>query len=232
MIKFGIPLYKLENFVVEAVGHRAPSHSDAHMRLVFNNATKIYEHTYGTEMLNDPLYLLIATVAWLHDVADHKFIKHEPDLKFKVTNFLNTFTEEFHFLVKDSKYEEIFTTNKIESIIDRISFSKEKKYGDNDWLELLGEIGVTVRNIVSDADKLEAIGKAGIQRCAMYAQEKFEHENIEATKEMILNHVVTHYDDKLKHLSTKYMRTEYGKELAKPLDEEMLLEFENMKNNM
>lgn len=223
---------KLEKFVIETVGHRSASHSDEHMRVVVNNSRKIYEHTYGEEMLENPMYLLTATVAWLHDVADHKYLCHDPSLKQKVADFLDKFTEDYKHLVKGSDVEYLYTTEKIQAIIDRISYSKEKKNGDNDWNGILGDMGIKIRNIVSDADKIEAIGKVGIQRCVRYAAEKLEQENIEATKERVFDHVFAHYNDKLKHLSSKYMRTEFGKKWAATLDEEMVAELENMRNEL
>lgn len=223
---------KLEKFVIETVGHRSSSHSDEHMRVVVNNSRKICEHTYGEEILENPMYLLIATVAWLHDVADHKYLSHDPSLTQKVADFLDKFTEDYKHLVKGSDCEHLYTTEKIQAIIDRISYSKEKKFGDNDWNEVLGDVGIKIRNIVSDADKIEAIGKAGIQRCARYGAEKLEQENMEATKEQIFDRTVNHYHDKLKHLSSKYMRTEFGKKWAAALDEEMVAELENMRTEL
>ena len=58
---------------------------------------------------------------------------------------------------------------KILAIIERIAFSREKAWGRNDWLAVLGIDGVIVRNIVSDADKLDAINA---HRCYMYQKMK------------------------------------------------------------
>jgi len=214
-------LSELEEFVIATVSHRAPSHSDAHMRKVFNTATKLYIETYGEEEISHPRYLLMSVVAWLHDVPDHKFLHEDPTLLIKVSDFLNLFTNTHQEYVKDSSYEELFKTSKLMSIIERISFSKEKKNGDSDWCIVLGTEGIEIRNLVSDADKLEAIGIEGLERCAAFAEEVAERDNISADRKYILKHVIEHYHDKLKLLGTQYCRTEAGKKLAEPLDREM-----------
>ena len=52
------------------------------------------------------------------------------------------------------------------TICENISYSKEKK----GLLECLDYPISFLRNIVSDADKLDAIGYDGIERCRMYTQ--------------------------------------------------------------
>jgi HD superfamily phosphodiesterase len=102
----------------------------------------------------------------------------------------------------------------IMDIIERISYSREKTFGDSDWLATLGETGIIVRNIVSDADKLEAIGEIGIRRCEQYSRHVSPH-NVWAR-------VRQHADEKLLHLRDHYIRTRAGKQLAAPLHDEMV----------
>lgn len=61
-------------------------------------------------------------------------------------------------------------------IIKNVSFSTEKKLrqqGDplNIWKQTMGDM-VYLSHVVSDADKLEALGKIGYQRCLGYAKHK------------------------------------------------------------
>lgn len=176
------------------------------------------------------LTFMVKIVAWLHDVADHKYIEKEPHLKEELADFLQRFTTDIHNqrLMEYSKYKYLCNPQMIMAIIDRISFSRQKKLGTSDWYKTLGIHGCFVRNIVSDADKLEAIGKAGIDRCRDYTIEKLTHEGKEITTEIIYNDVETHYHEKLKLIaSMTYMKTIPGWCCAQILAIEML--FERMK---
>jgi hypothetical protein len=182
------------------------------------------------------LLFIVQCVAWLHDVADHKYVTADPELKPALVKFLDNIT---------SKYEDIFDcmsyvesekthTNKILAIIERISYSRQNKLGCSDWLTVLGENGCLIRDIVSDADKWEAIGKKGIERCKDYIMEhivnnpKCCHDEMkkdiqqEVQNKMIQEKLIEHYNDKLKLLATtKYMKTIPGFIYAKYLDRQM-----------
>jgi hypothetical protein len=92
----------------------------------------------------------ITITAWLHDVNDHKY-NDTLLMKNKMKQFINN-----DLLLDNTE------TNLILNIIDRISYSKENKIrqsnGMLDWYKVLGNKGCIIRDIVSDADKLEAIG--------------------------------------------------------------------------
>ena len=70
-----------------------------------------------------------------------------------------------------------------------------------------------LRNIVSDADKLEAIGEVGIERCFAYRKELGADK--EFSEEKILQDVLQHCDEKLLRLVPEYFRTIGGKEIGK-----------------
>jgi uncharacterized protein len=163
-----------------------------------------------TDFFSCPNYLELMidaiTVAWLHDVSDHKYDKDgtlDQQLdKFGIENIPN--------------YLEI------KKVIKLISYSSENKAICNgtplDYEELLGTHYATVRHIVSDADKLEAIGAIGIERCIQYTK----HSKPSITDEELKHAVQVHADEKLLRLKDEFIRTNTGKRLAIPLHDEMV----------
>ena len=229
---------KLAAFVKETCGHRKPSHSHQHMHKVYRSSKRIYTALYPEDQdQSKPLYLLVAIIAWLHDVSDHKYDDEQRTLAKKVEAFITELLTEAAGLPQiqqEEQLKEVFTTERVMNIIARISFSKEKKNGQKDWLEKMGELGILARNIVSDADKLDAIGENGIDRCREYTIEHYEKEHGgEAPDEGYVRRcIVEHYHEKLKLLASDYIRTEPGKELAKGLDEEMAEVVEELTKQM
>lgn len=112
-----------------------------------------------------------------------------------------------------------------------------KKLTDNEreifrtYGEELAEEGQLVRDIVSDADKIEAIGLRGVERCWQYSEELWEKkihseglsDDETAKSKWIKARVVEHYHEKLKILGSEYIKTESGKNLAVELNSEMEL---------
>ena len=82
---------------------------------------------------------------------------------------------------------------------------------------------ICFRDIVSDADKLDAIGYAGIERCRDFS--KYRAPN--ASCEEIEENVVEHMHDKLLKLLDQFIRTDSAKTIGKPLQKEMLDYLEN-----
>lgn len=144
----------LSDFVRETCHGRDESHGYNHMVSVKDRSLYIYKKLGE---INERIEMLIIYSAMLHDVADHKYDKNGK-LREIVLGFLND----------NYKDEAILIIN----IIDRISYNKEYRLiTDNkelDWEKVLGYDGLLVRNIVSDADKLEALGKNGIHRCIIF----------------------------------------------------------------
>jgi len=163
----------------------------------------------------------VMIVAWLHDVADHKY-DFNGNLNTKVFDFLNDLTN--HDEEKTRYYM---------NIIERISFSKENKCilmkQELDWMEVIGEKGCYVRNIVSDADKLEALGKSGLVRCIEYNRERYlEEHKVEVSNEELISEVRGHAKDKLLRLKDFFIRTEPGKKYAMVLHNELVNELGKM----
>jgi HD superfamily phosphodiesterase len=201
-------------FVSETCKDRDPSHGHDHMKQVKENSMIIY---HG-ENINDPyIKNLCRIVAWLHDVADHKYDKNN-QLETIIKNFL------FEHFPEDAKL--------IWDIIQRISYSKEVKQGRSDWLSILGEKGCIVRNIVSDADKLEAIGKIGMERCIDFSKEQYQHKNNgeNMPSNLLIEAVSKHADEKLLRLKDEFIITKTGKCLAESLHNDMINILENLSN--
>ena len=97
---------------------------------------------------------VLISASLLHDVFDHKYAssKESSDGMDVICAFL-----------KELKFSEPEVDGVIK-ICENVSYSKEKK-GKLEKLETPIDL---LRNIVSDADKLDAIGYAGIERCRTY----------------------------------------------------------------
>jgi HD superfamily phosphodiesterase len=167
----------------------------------------------------DPEYLAIAmdviTVAWLHDVCDHKY-DHDGTLEQQLDVFGT---------IHIPNYKEI------KQVIKLTSYSSENKAmiakTPIDYEKLLGNHYAIVRHIVSDADKLEAIGSIGIERCIEYIY----HMNPSITANELNKAVHIHANEKLLRLKDEFIRTTTGKRLAIPLHQEMIDILQKIKIN-
>lgn len=148
-------------------------------------------------------WFFISVSALLHDVCDHKY------------GASNEAVDDLHIFVKDLCHENNVAQKVVLDIIDNVSFSKEKK-GRMD-LTLSADV-MALRNVVSDADKLEAIGKVGLERCIAYKKELCPDDS----EDNITRDVARHCDEKLLLLLPKYFRTNGGKALGKEPHEFMV----------
>jgi len=193
-------IFDIINLCQDLTSEYDESHNLEHHICVYKNAIKILasenKDVYQISMQEyQELFLLITYSSLLHDTID---LKYPNNLEYKIKK-LNLFLEE---KIKDS-------CEKIKWIINNMSYSKEIKFGypiNSDKIIQLG------RDIVSDSDKLEAIGEIGIQRCRQYIM--VIHPN--ASEEEIIRYEVEHCDDKLSKLKDYFIRTNTGKKLAEP----------------
>lgn len=187
----------IDDFVKENTKHFDSSHNHEHAQAVYGNALRIIEEDKFI-VDND----IIELAAKLHDVRDHKY-KHSISEE-KLADFIMQTTNN------------ILKTSRILKIIDNISYSKEVK-GKREKLQFPDDIYL---DIISDADRLEAIGKIGIERCITY------------TKEIggkIPEDVVKHCHEKLLRLyNDNFIKTKAGRRMAEPLHNEIV---EYVKNN-
>ena len=181
------------NFCEELVDGYDESHDLKHHIDVLKNAIIIYSDTKTVDTVK--LFALIFYASMLHDTIDYKYPKNIEEKTKKLWNYL-----QLHI---PNEWENI------KWIINNISYSKER---DNGYPTHSDPIVQLARDIVSDADKLEAIGEAGLRRCKIYTMAM----NPDLSAEGIDKLVVEHCHDKLLKLRGEYIRTTLGKKLAEP----------------
>ena len=178
-------------FLIASTSYFDASHDVQHAERVMQMAFEIANATYADY---DATILVLA--ALLHDVCDHKYTGPQSTSKPQLRNFL---LEQVDAPAADS----------ILLIIDNVSFSKQDKGLDQDLGEWLGRHLTCVR----DADRLEAIGQRGLQRCMQFT---------EARGGEIPADVVQHCREKLLRLYNEhFIVTEYARQLALPLHQEI-----------
>ncbi len=200
------PLFRLLKFVYVNMNHFDDSHNHIHAFIVLYHSLKIVLMKYIKNQTNAYYEIdiwFVITTALLHDICDHKYISqwrvNEDELK--------------KFIV--SIYEQ--KANLIITAINNISFSKQK-HGKRIKMDPISEL---CRNIVSDADKIEALN---LNRCYIFSTAY----NPDKSDEEIFKIVCKHYHEKLSILlPQKYIETEEGRIIAKPYHDAMVKDFEN-----
>lgn len=216
-----LAIQALKNFVCETCGRRPPSHSADHMESVCRLSFKLLGHQ--TKLYyrrnNVARKLLIATVAWLHDVCDHKYNCDKLLVAFNI--FINKYCVDFGHIFANTIYQKLFNPVAIDTMIKMISFSAERDRPD--WFaeqaKNIGSCGMVVRNIVSDADKLEALGMAGLHRCLSYIREVSPTMSEDEAK-----NILRPFNENNLKKRADYVRTKYAKKMACVLVIEMDVE--------
>ncbi len=182
--------------------HNFDHHLDA-LENVFN----ISASELDSEKDKEIAYLAII----IHDAFDHKEVSSQEKLEELQKDCLDhVFNGDKH------EYDEVM------QIITTMSYSKMAKNNDkpiplgNDRLE-------KIRDVVSDGDKLEAIGQIGLQRCHEYLEGHFP----ELVGEELQKDVVKHFEEKLLRLD-QFILTQKGGEMAKPLMKETNIIYQQM----
>lgn len=194
----------LSDFVEEVCAGRDDSHGHAHMKAVAETTRFIIQQDFIDDSGN--LTLDAITAAWLHDIADHKY-DHDGTLEQKLDDFGRA---------------NIWNYQEIKQVIKYVSFSTENKAiiagAPLNFQAILGAYYSQIRDIVSDADKLEAIGAVGIHRCIEYTT----HTNPTYTHAQINHEVKKHADEKLLRISTQFIKTPTARSIANIRHQEML----------
>lgn len=220
--------WKICNSFARAVcAGRGISHNHVHMQQVTESALLIFNMELNNnnnndqdkiqsqqQQLQEKLLRRIIHVGMLHDVADHKYEATPGELSAKVSQFVAT------QFATDGKEEQ----DNCMKAIEAISFSKEKKFGKRWFEKTLDPEWIFVRDVVSDADKLYAIGVEGLTRCWIYGIELTAKAGnpVERDVKWHTDRVVEHGDEKLLHLKDDYIVTKSGKVLAETRHQDMV----------
>ena len=194
----------LSDFVKKVCAGRDDSHGHAHMKAV----AEMTRHLIQEDHIDESGHLMLdaITVAWLHDIADHKY-DHDGTLGQKLDDF--------------GAANNIWNYEEIKHVIKYISFSTENKAilagTPINFQAILGAYYSQIRDIVSDADKLEAIGSIGIQRCIEYTT----HTNPTYTHAQIISDVKKHADEKLLRIASQFIKTPTARTIATHRHKEM-----------
>ena len=187
-------------FVGQVCRDRPASHGLAHMEGVTQLAVLIHALERADAALREDLVV----VAMLHDVADHKYDR-DGTLEAQVRTFLRATLAD-----KADSADLAWET------ISAVSYSKEKRQGMRYFEAALGPRWTAIRDIVSDADKLLAIGVDGLERCWDYQLEVAAERGQTLSPAELTDQVRQHADEKLLRLLPEYMVTPSGKFLAEP----------------
>lgn len=189
-------MIEIENALKKFYENRDKSHDWNHVINVKNNALMIIDNLDDELTDLDINIILISCIA--HDIWDHKYSK---DL-----DKTNTLKNEFTSILSSFNYTND-TINDIITIIDNISFAKEFKLRNEGSNLFLPESIKYLRNIVSDSDKLEALGIEGIKRMIDY--------RIYSNNQNIMEDIKEHYNNKLsKLIKDDYIKLEFSKKIG------------------
>ena len=195
----------LSDFVQKTCAGRDESHGHAHMQAVATTARYLVQVDFTDRRHYHHLILDAITAAWLHDIADHKYA-HDGTLQQTLDDF---------------GYKHISNYEHIKKVIKYVSYSSENKAilagTPLDYDTLLMPYYALVRHIVSDADKLEAIGQIGITRALEYTRDA----NPTYTEQQVVADVCKHANEKLLRLATEFIRTPTARALAQQRHQEM-----------
>ena len=197
------------NFCAQLTNNYDESHDVMHHITVYKYAMVIFDKlnvaqwiskTISTTDYNDLLEMITYSTL-LHDTIDHKY---PVDLEIKMQK------------LDDFLAQKLDRATDVKWIIDNISYSKEVKFGYPSHPNNLVQLA---RDIVSDADKLDAIGMLGIERCKKFTI-AFNPETTDDDEIMSL--VIEHCHEKLLKLKDDFIRTVPGKQMAEAKQLEMI----------
>lgn len=205
--KMTLTLEALQNFVRTLCAGRDESHGYLHMKTVADLALQLARQENIT---NQKILDWVVMIGYLHDVNDHKY-DHDGSLEVKMRYFLRGYFQP----------DEV---NRILAIINLVSFSRENRYRQqfghsprSEWMEVLGEDGLLIRDLVSDADKLEALGEIGFRRCYQVTREM----NPGVSELEIRRKMQEHFHDKLGRLASEFIITSAAQQQGMVLTEEL-----------
>jgi len=206
----------VHNYVLSECIARPSDHGAPHAQAVAESSLLIA--TLEGHAADAPLLRRVLVLALLHDVADHKY-DADGSLKKRVETFVRDNAGAFFGSAAIEEGDMCLAA------IDAVSFSKENKRGRRWFVTALGGEDapwLVARDIVSDADKLAAIGIQGIQRCWQYACEMALAAGRAPDARELAEHVQAHAAEKLLLLMDRFIVTCGGKALAAPRHADMV----------
>lgn len=191
-------------FVEEATKSFDDSHGIKHASEVYRISMEILAKARVTRF---SAVKFITIAALCHDVCDAKYAGRGAINEEQLLFFIQS--------VHPAEAANIMT------VIKDISYSKEVQRGKP---TALPPPYLFYRNVVSDADKITAIGLNGILRCYDYKTNLLGKPIVsEDEQEKIWKDVTDHANEKLKRLyADGFIRTVEGREIAKPLHYQIL----------
>lgn len=195
----------LLHFVIDSTKIFDDSHNAIHAVLVSYNACQIMKSLSDNY---DEKFLLYTSLC--HDICDHKYPNSIS--KNKLYEFL-------------SEHMNDQMANDAMEIIDNISYSKEEKNRKKYCVhELQNEQLNDYMIAISDADKLEALGKTGIERCTEFTKSRGGK---------VPEDVIKHCHDKLMRLLPEYfIKSKIGRRMAIPLHNQIVEYVKNHEINI
>lgn len=200
----------LVTFAKESTKAFDESHNHIHALEVTRNALKIDKINQAEQQSsyqsNTSYISQILVLAMLHDICDHKY----KELSITQDQLIK-FMESLSF-----QYPSINSFRAIK-IIDSISYSKQVKKTTNES-ELTND-ELQLLHILRDADRIEAIGTRGIERCYQYNKQASPGLDEVAVKADVIQHC---HDKLLRLYPEKFITTSGGRAIAEPLHQEMI----------
>lgn len=198
-------LANIDKLLEKYYKNRDESHGINHIKAVIKWCLLIME----TIKISEQDKNIILLSAYFHDAFDHKYCDQEEILRIKKN--LNQDLEDLGNSQQD--------INTIFTIIDNISFSKEFNARSLGIKMDLGDIQL-LRDIVSDADKIEAVGISGITRMIEFEETIPSQDTDKLTRH--IQHIEQHCNEKLYLLLTKgYIKTDFAKKIVQDKIQEM-----------
>ncbi|CCW66155.1 unnamed protein product [Phytomonas sp. Hart1] len=187
------------------------------------------------QLAHDPLGFLLASNAQPLGV-----------LQAVLTNPARIFAEDDAAMLRQQSLSDLLET--IFSTIKAVSYSVENKKGMGWFKKVLPPRWLAIRNVVSDADKLDALGEDGLMRSYAYVCETYQEkcftrpsnspgekpispEKKAAIMRLFFDEVRTHFRDKLSRLPSLFIVTSAGKFLATSRYEAMVTVLEDWELN-
>lgn len=191
----------------------ASAHGPIHAVAVARVAETILIKDYSQK--SNLFHVCTIAVALIHDVKDHKY----PDPDGSVDKKLRAFLFNLGLVGHEGKN----LTDTLMLIADHVSYSKENNAivagTPLDFKAILNTPNLPdaseIRDIVSDADKLEALGRGGACRLVQHTSHHFQEKHGKKPTHAELDAIMErHSQEKLLRLKDHFIKTEHGKSLA------------------